>query len=60
MQQNSTDVRSAAYAGHAADVDLNDAHGRLLYNLLVKEGLYTDNKYKMIKLATMHYKSWRQ
>jgi len=60
MQRESHEIRSIAYAGHAVDVDMDDAYGRLMYNLLLKLGLYTDEKYFLMQLSTVHHRSWRK
>ena len=59
MQHQTTQARSAAYRGHAVDVDQDDCYGRLLYNELVEEGLYSDEEFLMVKLSTIHHKKWR-
>ena len=58
MQKSSSGTRSAAYRGHAIDVDQDDCHGRLLYNELVTNGLYNDDEYLMVKLSTLHHEGW--
>ena len=57
IQKASSDTRSAAYRGHAVDVDMDDCYGRLLYNELVENNIYSDERHLMIKLSTFHHMS---
>jgi hypothetical protein len=60
MQKMGADGCSAAYRGHAVDVDIEDAYGRLYYTSLESAGIYSDSEHRMIKLSTERCKDWRR
>ena len=38
---------------------MDDAYGRLLYNVLVRLNLYSDENHALIKKSTIYHRNWR-
>ena len=59
LQSFGSPVMSAAFRGHAIDLDMVDAYGQLLYVALCRHNLYDEEKFGLIRRSTEFHSAWR-